>query len=355
MIDNKQEVQTMRKFIATSACTILLSLLGASGLNQNSLNNINELSANSYTTSVEQNVTDTDQQAEAPIDLNKTEVKGATATNIVSKCANKGKASCQTQNCSTNNCTDSKKCATKIGKSLVYKNIDLSKCKNTNEVVKKLKANGLTNVTTKNMKDSKTLAEIIKNIEKKSTCKGGSCKSEAKSQAAKTNKATSTKTTKPVTTKTNTTATKPAATKPTTTKPTTTKPAATNSSMSSYASQVLQLVNKERAKEGLSALTTNTTLTSAADKRAKETFQSFSHTRPDGTSFSTVLKEFNISYRAAGENIAYGQKTPQEVVTGWMNSPGHRANIMNKNFGKIGIGVYKASNGRIYWSQLFTN
>jgi uncharacterized protein YkwD len=335
----------MRKFIATSACTILLSLLGASGLNQNSLNNINELSANSYTTIVEQNVTDTDQQAEAPIDLNKTEVKGATATNIVSKCANKGKAYCQTQNCSTNNCTDSKKCATKNGKSLVYKNIDLSKCKNTNEVVKKLKANDLTNVTTQNIKDSKTLAGIIKNIEKKSTCKGGSCKSEAKNQAAKT-----TKTTKPVTAKTNTTATKPAATKPTTT-----KPAATNSSMSSYASQVLQLVNKERAKEGLSALTTNTTLTSAADKRAKETFQSFSHTRPDGTSFSTVLKEFNISYRAAGENIAYGQKTPQEVVTGWMNSPGHRANIMNKNFGKIGIGVYKASNGRIYWSQLFTN
>jgi uncharacterized protein YkwD len=113
-------------------------------------------------------------------------------------------------------------------------------------------------------------------------------------------------------------------------------------------------VNQERAKVGLSALTTNTSLTNAANKRAQETVQSFSHTRPNGTNFNTVFKEFNVSYRTAGENIAYGQKTPQEVVTGWMNSPGHRANILNGNFGKIGIGVYK-SNGVIYWSQLFTN
>ena len=113
-------------------------------------------------------------------------------------------------------------------------------------------------------------------------------------------------------------------------------------------------MNQERAKAGLSALTTHSALTNAANKRAKETQQSFSHTRPNGTNFNTVLKEFNISYRAAGENIAYGQKTPQEVVTGWMNSPGHRANILKADFGKIGIGVYK-SNGVIYWSQLFTN
>jgi uncharacterized protein YkwD len=114
-------------------------------------------------------------------------------------------------------------------------------------------------------------------------------------------------------------------------------------------------VNVERAKEGLSALTTNSTLTSAGNVRAKEIVQSFSHTRPNGTSPFTVFSELGISYQAAGENIAYGQRTPQEVVTGWMNSPGHRANIMNANFGKVGIGVYKASNGNIYWTQLFTN
>ena len=104
----------------------------------------------------------------------------------------------------------------------------------------------------------------------------------------------------------------------------------------------------------LSTYTTNSTISAAANMRAKETVQSFSHTRPNGTSFSTALKEYGISYMAAGENIAYGQRTPQEVVTGWMNSPGHRANILNSNFHKIGIGVYQ-SNGVIYWSQLFTN
>ncbi|NLK74862.1 MAG: hypothetical protein GX288_06175 [Clostridiales bacterium] len=115
------------------------------------------------------------------------------------------------------------------------------------------------------------------------------------------------------------------------------------------------MVNQERAKAGLSALTSNSTLTAAANKRAEETVQLFSHTRPNGTSFSTVLGEFGIQYRTAGENIAYGQRTPQEVVTGWMNSPGHRANILNGNFGKIGIGVYQSSNGTIYWTQVFTN
>lgn len=128
----------------------------------------------------------------------------------------------------------------------------------------------------------------------------------------------------------------------------------TTTGISNYANEVIKLVNQERAKAGLSALSTNATLTSAANKRAEETVVSFSHTRPNGTQFSTVFKEYGVSYRAAGENIAYGQKTPQEVVTGWMNSPGHRANILNGNFGKIGVGVHQ-NNGVIYWVQLFTN
>lgn len=123
---------------------------------------------------------------------------------------------------------------------------------------------------------------------------------------------------------------------------------------SSYAAKVLQLVNVERSKGGLKALTTNSALTNAANVRAKEIKISFSHTRPNGSSPFTALKEFNINYNAAGENIAYGQRSPEEVVKGWMNSPGHRANIMNGNFGKVGIGCY-VSNGTIYWTQLFTN
>ncbi len=121
----------------------------------------------------------------------------------------------------------------------------------------------------------------------------------------------------------------------------------------SYVEQVVNLVNAERAKEGLSPLTIDTKVSAAAQVRAEEIVTSFSHTRPDGSSFATALKEQNISYRRAGENIAWGQKSPEEVVNAWMNSSGHRANIMNKNFTSIGVGYYR-QNGVNYWCQLFT-
>ena len=120
-----------------------------------------------------------------------------------------------------------------------------------------------------------------------------------------------------------------------------------------YEEQIVALVNAERAKAGLPALKTNATLQSAALARAKETVQSFSHTRPNGTSCFTILKEYGIRYRYAGENIAYGQRSPEEVVNAWMNSEGHRANILNKNFTTIGIGYYQTAGGIKYWSQLF--
>jgi len=123
----------------------------------------------------------------------------------------------------------------------------------------------------------------------------------------------------------------------------------------SYQEQVVALVNAERAKEGLSPLTLDAELTKAAQIRAEETVTSFSHTRPNGTSFSTVLTQSGISYRRAGENIAYGYPSPEAVVDAWMNSEGHRANIMNSNFNKIGIGYYQTSKGVKHWSQLFTN
>ncbi len=153
---------------------------------------------------------------------------------------------------------------------------------------------------------------------------------------------------------------------PTQTTPTTTTPAATDQDQtttpassdnydSSFASQVLKLVNKERAKGGLSALIISQSLVAPANKRAQEIAQSFSHTRPNGTSWSTVLDEYNVSVTAAGENLAYGYNTPEAVVEGWMSSTGHRANIMNANFHKIGIGVYKNSQGTVYCTQLFSN
>lgn len=122
----------------------------------------------------------------------------------------------------------------------------------------------------------------------------------------------------------------------------------------SYAEQVVALVNAERAKAGLNALTLDTEIASAALVRAKETEISFSHTRPDGRHFSTALSDSGISFRGAGENIAWGQRSPEEVMNGWMNSEGHRANILNPNFTKIGVGYYQNAAGRNYWTQLFT-
>ena len=127
----------------------------------------------------------------------------------------------------------------------------------------------------------------------------------------------------------------------------------TGSMQGDFASQVAALVNAERAKYGLSALTVDTKVQQAALVRAKETAQSFSHTRPNGSSFSTVLTEAGVSYRTAGENIAYGQTTPQQVMNAWMNSSGHRANILNANYTTIGVG-YTVINGTAYWAQLFT-
>lgn len=120
----------------------------------------------------------------------------------------------------------------------------------------------------------------------------------------------------------------------------------------SLALQVLELVNIERAKHGLSSLTYDAALSSAANIRAVEIKTYFSHTRPGGQSCFTVLDEVGYDYRTAGENIAYGQSSAQEVMTAWMNSEGHRANILGENYSHIGIGVYQ-SGGVIYWSQFF--
>lgn len=121
----------------------------------------------------------------------------------------------------------------------------------------------------------------------------------------------------------------------------------------SFAEQVVELVNAERAKVNLPALAMTTKLNEAALVRAKETVQSFSHTRPNGSSFSTVLKENGISFQGAGENIAWGQRTPEQVVLAWMNSEGHRANILNPKYTSIGVGYY-LNGATPYWAQLFT-
>ncbi len=124
---------------------------------------------------------------------------------------------------------------------------------------------------------------------------------------------------------------------------------------SSYQQQVLDLVNAERAKRGISALTLDSSLSSIATKKSQDMVNKnyFDHTSPTYGSPFDMMKQFGISYRTAGENIAKGQKTPQEVVAAWMNSEGHRKNILNPNFTNLGVGIAKDSNKTTYWTQMF--
>lgn len=117
---------------------------------------------------------------------------------------------------------------------------------------------------------------------------------------------------------------------------------------------VLELVNAARAENGLSPLTLNDALCGAAQLRANEITQSFSHTRPDGTNCSTAVEEAGISFRSLGENIAAGQGSPASVMDSWMSSSGHRANILSGGFSSIGIGYVKTGSGYgHYWVQVF--
>lgn len=123
--------------------------------------------------------------------------------------------------------------------------------------------------------------------------------------------------------------------------------------LSAYEAQVVSLVNAERAAAGLSPLAVNIEATKAARIRCQEQTVSFSHTRPSGARFSSVLDELGISYLGAGENIAYGQRSADEVMKDWMNSPGHRANILREEYTEIGVGCFQDTTGILYWTQLF--
>ena len=109
---------------------------------------------------------------------------------------------------------------------------------------------------------------------------------------------------------------------------------------------MVRQVNEERAKYGLGALSVDGDLTKAAYIRASEITQQFSHTRPDGSSWSTV------SAKAKGENIAMGYKSADKVMAAWLTSEGHRANILRESFTTIGVCAYEY-NGIMYWVQLF--
>lgn len=118
-----------------------------------------------------------------------------------------------------------------------------------------------------------------------------------------------------------------------------------------FTSEVVRLVNIERANNGLSALSENSTLGDYAQLRSKEIVSKFEHYRPDGASALDYLHDLG-TLRTYGENIAMGQQTPEAVVNAWMNSDGHRKNILKEDFTMIGVGCYK-SGGAYYWVQIF--
>lgn len=145
---------------------------------------------------------------------------------------------------------------------------------------------------------------------------------------------------------------KPSTDKPSTDKPSTDKPSVSVTNTSTYEQQVIDLINEIRIKNGLSPLTENTALSRCAKAKSQDMHDKryFSHQSPTYGSPFDMMKQFGITYRTAGENIAMGQSTPQAVVNAWMNSKGHRANILNASFTQIGMGY--VADGH-YWTQQF--
>ena len=130
-----------------------------------------------------------------------------------------------------------------------------------------------------------------------------------------------------------------------------------NSHTDDYRQEVLDLVNAERAKYGLTALEMgDANLTAAAQTRAEEIATVNSHVRPDGSKCFTVLNDYGVTDDPTGENAAWGSVSPEEVVKAWMNSAGHRANILDPEARKMGVGYYYNSSSAWghQWIQIFT-
>ncbi|MED4690838.1 CAP domain-containing protein [Peribacillus frigoritolerans] len=146
-------------------------------------------------------------------------------------------------------------------------------------------------------------------------------------------------------------AAKPAAPEVTPDKSTDKKPE-TSSELSAFEQEVVKLTNAEREKQGLAALKIDTELSKVARIKSQDMKDKnyFDHNSPTYGSPFDMMKQFGISYKTAGENIAQGQQTPEEVVQAWMNSQGHRENIMNSSFTHIGVGYVESGN---YWTQQF--
>ena len=194
-----------------------------------------------------------------------------------------------------------------------------------------------------NLKGNQTIQQLVNNSQKQLNEQGAQVEKQPVQKPVKEQPKTEQSAQKPVQ--------KPVQQKPVQAeKPQATTPA--SSAVSAFEQQVVELTNQERAKNGLPALKLDVELSKVARDKSKDmqTKNYFSHTSPTYGSPFDMMKAYGISYKSAGENIAMGQRSPEEVVQAWMNSQGHRENIMNPNFTHIGVGHVTAGN---YWTQMF--
>lgn len=229
-----------------------------------------------------------------------------------------------------------------------------AKCPNTYEKIDIQKINSVQQLINYLSKLNGTKATPSYGRKTKPTQATATPKVTAAPKATTAPKATIAPTTKPIVTAAPTA--KP--TEPTVKPKATAKPAETSTvevNASAIEKEVFDLVNKTRASYGLSQLTWANDLAAVARAHSQDMINRrfFDHTNPDGLSPFDRMRAAGIRYRTAAENIAYGQRTPEAVMNAWMNSSGHRANILNASVKELGVGAVANSAGTIYWTQEF--
>jgi len=122
-----------------------------------------------------------------------------------------------------------------------------------------------------------------------------------------------------------------------------------------YEEEIMEMVNAERAKAGLTTLVCTEILNAAASVRAQEIETRFSHDRPDGRSFSSIFDDLRIRYRLRGENLAKYFRSSEDCVEGWLNSEMHKLNMLYEPYRKAGVGVHEDASGRLYWAMIYSD
>ncbi|MCK8826959.1 CAP domain-containing protein [Natroniella acetigena] len=137
--------------------------------------------------------------------------------------------------------------------------------------------------------------------------------------------------------------------------PTEREPPVEDGNIAAYEAEVVELVNVERERKGLEPYQHNQQVSQVARRKSEDMRDNnyFSHQSPTYGSPFDMLEQYNVEFRAAGENIAKGQRSPAQVVRSWMDSPGHRRNILSQEFTDIGVGYAQNGDGETYWTQMF--